>query len=296
VIRSRRRLALPFILPALLLYVAFCVYPAIDALWLSLHSWQGAGTPFTYIGLGNFTKLTTDPVFWLSTRNSLLIVVGVGVAIFVFGFLFTAVLRTMRSRKTLRAILFLPSVVPPVALGIIWAMILAPDFGIVNPVLRAIGLGRLSALWLSPGIIFYTIMVAMVWINTGFYTTIILSGQDRIPADYYDLAQVEGAEKFQQFWYVTLPMMWDVVSVASILWVISGIKAFDFVYAFSLQGSFVPQAVWTMGINVYMTALASRIPVYQLGYGSAIGIMMIVIVAVLVLFLRRVMRREAVEY
>jgi len=140
------------------------------------------------------------------------------------------------------------------------------------------------------------VMAGLIWINVGFFATILLSAVDRIPAPYYEASAIEGASEFQKFIYVTLPMTWDVLSIAAVLWVISAIKVFEFIYAFGATSGAPPTSLWTSAIFMYMVTLGNRSPIYKLGYGSAIAVAMVVLTAVLVLLIRRVLRREAIEF
>jgi raffinose/stachyose/melibiose transport system permease protein len=283
--------------PALAFYVLLFVAPAIGSLWISLHSWYGPGTPFSFVGLQNFANLPGDPVYRTSFVNTVVLLVGVGLLVFFCSFAFMAALQTFRGRKTLRAILFFPNVVPPIALGIVWLLILNPNFGFVDAGLRRMGLGAFALPWLSSGLIFPTAMVGLVWIYTGFFTVILLAGADRIPRDYFDAADVAGANGLQRFLYITLPMTWDVVTIAAVLWLIAAIKIFDFLFVFTGGVGVPPQtSAWTLGVHMYEISLGTREPIYALGYGSAIAVSMVVLVAILAVTTRRFMSREAIEF
>lgn len=192
--------------------------------------------------------------------------------------------------------LFFPNIVAPVALAILWGFLLDPNFGLVNVMLKGMGLEVAARPWMGPELIFKSIGMALIWIHTGFYTTIILAGVDKIPSYYYEAADIEGAGPLAKFIHVTLPMTWDVISVAAVLWVINAIKMFEFIYAFSGVGDAPPTHVWTMAIHMFIISFGNRTPIYRLGYGSAIAVTMVVLVAIAVLLLRRLLRRDAIEF
>lgn len=290
--RARRRLYWPFVAPATLVYVAFFVGPALASVWISLHKWRGAGDPMQYVGTANYARLWDDDAFQASFVNSLKILVFCGVFIFALAFGMTIVLRQMKHRRTLRALLFFPYIVSPVAIGVGLGLLLDPS-GLVNSALRPVGLDRS---WLAPDHIFGTLVIGIIWVTTGFYVTLLMAGQERIPSHFYEDSTLAGANRWQQFWHVTLPMSWDVVTVAAVLWVINSLKIFEFIYAFTGTGDSPPTEARTIPIYQFLMTTGGRNPAYQLGYGCAMGVVMVALVTVLVVGLRRVMRREAIHF
>ncbi|GIG61751.1 ABC transporter permease [Longispora fulva] len=285
----------PFITPALVVYVAFFIGPALASVWISLHRWRGAGDDMTFTGLDNYRRLLDDDAFVAAFANSLKILVICGVGIFALAFALTIVLRELRWRRALRSLLFFPYIVSPIAIGVALGLLLEPD-GLANSALRLVGLGGLAEPWLAPDRLFATILVGIVWVTTGFYVILLMTGQERIPAYYYEAAELAGATPIQQFRHVTLPMSWDVVSVAAVLWVINSLKIFEFVYAFVGTGDSPPVQARTIPIYQFIMTTGGRSPAYELGYGCAMGVVMVVLVSVLVVLLRRVMRRDAIQF
>lgn len=290
--RARRRLYWPFVAPATLLYVAFFIGPALASVWISLHKWRGAGDEMEFTGTANYLRLLDDDAFKSSFANSLKILAICGVFIFALAFGLTIVLREMKHRRTLRALLFFPYIVAPVAIGVGLGLLLDPS-GLVNAVLGNVGLDRP---WLAPDHIFGTILIGIVWVTTGFYVTLLMAGQERIPGYFYEDSTLAGANRLQQFWHVTLPLSWDIVTVAAVLWVINSLKIFEFIYAFTGTGDSPPTEARTIPIYQFLMTTGGRNPAYQLGYGCAMGVVMVALVTVLVVALRRVMRREAVHF
>ena len=144
-------MVISFLLPAVTMYAVFFVYPAIRALWVSLHDWSGFTRHMTFVGLENFKELFTTDVFWISLGNNAIILFGGGALIFFFAILFTAVLsnKSIRGRKFFRGLFFFPNLVPAVAIAVLWSFILNERFGLVNSLLRAVGLDSLTRTWLG---------------------------------------------------------------------------------------------------------------------------------------------------
>ena len=145
VLRGRSgRLAGAFIAPALAIYLLIIVAPAIGTLWISFTKWKGIGDEAKWVGADNYQQLWRNDVFRDSFERTLLVLVAGGIAVFVCGFVFAMLLREMRAKRFIRAVIFFPNVVPPVALAIAWGVLLAPRNGLLNGSLDAVGLSALT--------------------------------------------------------------------------------------------------------------------------------------------------------
>ncbi|MFF1876902.1 carbohydrate ABC transporter permease [Leifsonia sp. NPDC058230] len=292
---QRRRIFWPFVLPALVIYVLFFIAPALFGVWASLTEWAGAGSEMTFIGFGNYIRLTRDPYFLTSFGNTILIAFVCGFFVFLIAFAFSIVVREMRARVTVRSLLFLPYLISPIVMGIAFGLLLAPK-GAVNSILHALGLGALAIDWLGPDNQFHTIMAGLVWINVGFYVVLLMSGIDRIPPYFYEDAELAGANAFQKFIHVTVPLSWDIITIAVVLWLIGAIRVFDFIIAFTGLAGIPPASSSTLAVAQYAATTGGPSPAYQMGYGSAMGVFMVVLIGLLVVVVRRVMRRDALEF
>jgi len=294
--KLQRKLIIPFLAPAILIYLIFFVYPTVQALWVSLHEWSGFTPTMEFIGLRNFEELIGDKTYQQVLLQSLGLLVLGGILTLGISFLFTAILTSgFRGRSFFRAVIFSPNVVAMVALATMWGFVYNPRFGLLNGFLRVIGLKKLGeTAWMGPDLVYWTTLVAVVWIYVGFYAILFMAGADRIPKDLYDAALVEGANKTQMFFRVTLPLMWDVVAVGIVLWIIDALMQFEFYYVVS--GAFPPLKIWTIPIYVFVMAFGKRFPIYRMGYGTAVAVTLLFFVIVFVLFTRRILRREAIEY
>jgi raffinose/stachyose/melibiose transport system permease protein len=289
----RRRLFFPFLLPALIVYVIFVIGPALGALWLSFNSWNGFGSA-RWVGLRNYTILVQDPAFQTAFTNTMIILVGVGSVVFVVSFALTMIMRDMRGRRFVRSVLFFPFIVSPIVLAIVWGLLFQHN-GVVNIALKEIGINGPE--WMSSGNLFKMILAGVTWISVGLYATIILAGVDRIPSYFYEDASLAGAGAFQRFRHITLPLSWDVVSVAAILWTINSLNIFEFIYAFGGGTTELPPpSVWNSALFVYGETFGGQVPSYLFGYASASALFMLAVFAVFIVLLRRLMRRDAIQY
>lgn len=288
---AKQRMFWPFVAPATILFVIFFIGPTVGVVWISLHEWSGSG-PMEWRGLRNYTALFDDPTFRTALWNSLKILVGVGGAVFLLSFALTAALREMRGRRFVRSVLFFPVIVSGIVVATIWGLLFRFD-GSVNAILDQVGIAPVE--WLGEQNIFSMIMLGMVWINVGLYTTIMVAGVDRIPLYLYEDAALAGANSWQRFRHITLPLSWDVVSVAAVLWTIESVKIFEFIFAFGGTTNDMPTtAVWNSALFVYGESFGSG--AYRFGTASASALLTLALFGVFVALLLRVTRRESIEY
>lgn len=293
--RARRRLYWPLLLPALIVYVGLFIAPSLYGVYISLTTWRGQGDAPVFVGVSNYQRLWTDDLFRQSFVNTVLLVILSGIGVFACTFLLSSLLRELRHSRLWMSILFLPYMLSPIAVGIALSLVLAPN-GLVNTGLRLVALDALAKLWLTPGMIFKVVIVGMVWVSTGFYLTLMLSAIGRIPSYFYEQIQLDGAGRFNTFRHVTLPLTWDVVTVATVLWIINAIKVFEFIYGFVGLGAAPAPQARTLAIEQFLVTTGGRIPQYEMGLGSAMGVVMVAMITILVVAVRRLMRREALEF
>ncbi|MGF2949601.1 carbohydrate ABC transporter permease [Microbacterium alcoholitolerans] len=291
--RSRRRVFWWFVAPAAVLYLVLMVIPSIQTLWISLNRWGGAG-PMEFVGFENYRRIFADPVFMISFRNTLLILFVVGGLTFLISFVLMLVLRDLRGRRFIRAVIFFPTIVPGVVLSIVWGFLFQHE-GLLNTVLRSVGVTAPPE-WLSENSLFLVIMLGLVWINTGFYATILLASVDRIPPYLFEEAALAGANAYQRLRHIILPLTWDVIGVAAVLWTVSSIKIFEFIYAFAGGAGYLPSTqVWNTAVYSYAEAFSAQgVPKY--GTSAATAIIMLLLVGVLVGLSRRIFKHETIEY
>ncbi len=292
----RHRMIFLFLAPALVLYLGLMILPAIQAFRLSFYSTTGFGDEPVWVGFGNYIRLWNDPIFWRATGNMLVILFVGGFAIFGLAFLFTMLLNTgMRGKKLFRALIFLPNMIAVVAVTTFWSFVFTPRYGLLSNLLKGLGLDSLAGTaWTAPENVLWAMLVGLVWVSAGFFTILVLAGADKIPQDMFEAARLEGASTFQIFRYVTLPMMWDIVTIAVVLWAIQAVKITEFPYAFG--GPNIDQNLYTPAIYLYIMGFGQREPVYALGYAAAIGVALFVFTIITVLSLRLLMKREQLEY
>lgn len=289
---NRKKLIIPYLMPAVLVYSLFFIVPTLHGLYISFHEWSGFTDNMLFVGFDNYSKMLTDKIYWLSFKNTLLILLVGGCVVFLVGFIFTSLMsQGIKAKRAIRAIIFFPQIVAPIAIAIVWNYLYRYDEGLFNSLLNTLGFDSIN--WTSSNNIMISAVIAIIWYSLGFYAVILLAGVDKIPNTFFEAARLEGASTFQIFIKITIPLIWDVLSIAIILWVINSIRLFDFLFAFG--GAAPPTSVWNLGLYQFILGFSTRTPIYQLGYASAIAISMIFFTALLVLIGRKFMKREVYE-
>ena len=291
-----RKLVRLFLTPALLVYLCLFLAPAAFTFYFSLFKWSGFGDTMTFVGFANYKRLLSDPTFWLSFKNTIVLLTVGGAFVFFLALLYTVLINSgIWGKKLFRLIFFLPNVVSVVALSAMWAYIYNPRYGLLNTAFKTVGLDGLGkTLWTSPDNIFWAMLAALVWVFTGFFLILLMAGVDRIPTDMYEAADLEGASLWQKFRFITVPMIWDVMTISFVIWIINAIKMFEFPFAFGFLQ--VPQELYTLGIYLYVMGFGKRDPIYQLGYATAIGVVLLVMAFGLIVLVRVLLRRDRLEF
>jgi len=286
--------ALLFVGPALLLFLALYAIPAVSSLYVSLCKWTGFTPKMEFRGLSNFVKLYHDPRFWYALRNNLWIMTVGGLAFFFFAFLYAAALNDprLRGRRFFQTMIFFPSFISVVGVAIYWKRIYDVDSGLINLALKAGGATPLQ--WLSAENAINSIIIMIVWAGVGGTMILLLAGMRRIPKDYYEAAEIDGASAMQRFFRITMPMMREVVIIALSLWMIGSMKVFGYVQA--LLAPDINDQCQVVSTLQYEYAFSNRRCIFMMGRATAMAVVQVALVVALVWLVRRFREKESVEY
>jgi ABC-type sugar transport system permease subunit len=275
-----------FVAPTVVFFLVFVAYPFVRAGYLSLTKWSGFGTP-RFVGLENFRNLLSDPTFWTSFK----ITIGFTVACTVVQTIVPLAVAILlggrwRGSVSFRTVFFLPTVISLVVTAVIWQLIYDPNFGILNELLRTIGLGGLAHGWLGDQTtVLPAILLVSLWQSFGFFMLILYAGLQGIDRTLYDAARVDGASRWQEVRHVTLPGLRPVIGVVLTVNIINGLKTFDIVYV--MTGGGPNHGSEVLGTYLYSLAFGSQAgAVPAMGYATAISMVVfgLSMVAVLVQF------------
>ena len=279
-----------YLLPGGLLFAAIIVGPLIYNIYLSLTKWSGVGQP-RFIGLDNYVKLMGDEVFWESFKNSLAMIVAMVVIPTVIGLLLASVLFDYLGKRfggssisVLRAVFYLPQVLPVVVAGIVWGWILRPD-GAFNAFLDMIGLQGFTRDWLGdPNTALPVVMLVMVWVQIGYPVVIFMSALQRVDPEIYEAAEIDGAGYWARFRAITLPQIKPETFVVALTCTIAALKVFGPIYALTRGGP--ENATNVPSYFAYFTFFKKL----NVGYGAAIAT---VLTLIIVLVAAAIMRWQA---
>ena len=277
---ERRRRALYgylFILPTVLFFLAFVAYPFFQAIGISLTTWHGFDKQI-FVGLKNFKSLFSDPLFWLSLKNTLIFtLITTGLQTILPLLIAVLLIARWRGEVVVRTIMFLPVIISMVVVGLLWHMIYDGNFGVLNNALTFLGLGSLTHAWLAdPHTVMGSIIIVSLWASLGFYVVIFFAGLQGIPVELYEVASIDGANTWQKLTHITVPLLWPVTTVVMILNIIGGIKVFDVIYVMSSGGP--DHASEVLGTYLYATAFSNQAgDIASLGYAAAIGFVILIL-------------------
>ena len=274
----------PFVVPALIVIGAVIVFPWVFTLWMSVNSWT-LGQEQTFAGLDNYIRLATDFRFWESLWHTLIFTVLAVVAPLFLGTLAALIFDAQfPGRGFLRGVFVMPMMATPVAIALVWTMMYHPQLGVLNYLLSLVGIGPQEWIYNRYSVIPSLVLVE-TWQWTPLIMLIVLGGLAALPREPYESAQIDGANAWQKFRYLTLPMIAPFLMIGVIIRSIDAIKSFDIIYAMTQGGP--GTASETINIYLYNTAFAY----YDIGYGSAMAVVFFVIIVALSFLLMMVRAR-----
>jgi len=269
-----RRQALLYPAPAVIVLFLIVVLPIAFNIYLAFTKWTvGLGHP-VFVGFDNFIDLVSDERVWNGVKVmvyfsglSLALEIGLGLLIALY---FN---REFRGSEIVQAIYIFPFAATPVAVALIWRIMLNPEIGVLNYLLRSLGLP--GSLWVSgEQMVIPSLVLVDVWKWTPMITLIVLAGLKSLPPDPYEAARIDGANALQIFWYITLPMIRPVLIAALMLRSLDNLKEFDMIYTITQGGPGI--ASETLYLYSYMVGFGF----FKAGYGSALMVVVFLIVLV----------------
>ncbi|MBB6637320.1 carbohydrate ABC transporter permease [Cohnella thailandensis] len=264
--QNRGLFSVLFLAPASLLFLLFFIVPVFFSVYYSMTEWDAVSKP-EFSAFSNFASLWRDADYWTSMRNTLwLVVMTLTIKIPVALILAYLLLRVKRGFKFFRTVYFLPVVIAPMAIGLMFSLIYS-ESGMLNQTLDLFGLSFLQQNWLSdPDIVLFAVSAPQVWQNIGLFFVIFLAALQGIPNETFESAEIDGASSTRTFFSIAVPMLWDVMQVVIILGVTGALKMFDHAWAITQGGPGVSSAF--ASVYMFMKGFGS----YEFGYASAISV------------------------
>jgi raffinose/stachyose/melibiose transport system permease protein len=286
VIRRETLIGWLFVLPALIMYAVFVLLPFLLSVRYSFYRWDGIG-PMTWVGFKNYRTVLEVPNLLETIYNAFRLVAYFSFIPVTLGLVVASVMYRVATGSfgaVARTVLFLPQVIPLVAAGIIWGWLLALP-GLINEILRAIGLGSVTRAWLGDfDWALPSVGLIGIWVLLGFCTVLLWTGMTKLDPALYESARIDGAGWFTEFTRITVPLLRHEIGVCLTVTVTAALAAFDIVYVATAGGPGNATAV--PGIQIYILAFTQQ----RIGLASALAVMLMVLVLVVILPIQRLSR------
>jgi multiple sugar transport system permease protein len=280
---SRRGPLLPYLLiaPAVAVLLALSIYPLIYSVSVSLQTNAGWG-------IGNFTRLFSDNFFLTAMAHTFVFAVAALTCEFLLGLGLALLLNSqIRGRGLFRATLLVPMMLPPVVAGVVWRLLLNPNFGAVNGTLKQIGIDTESLTWTaSPRLAMLSVIVVDVWQWTPFVFLVLLAGLQAIPQEPYEAALIDGSSRWQTFRHVTLPLLKPAILIVLLLRTMDLLRVFDQIFILTEGGPGF--ATETISLYIYRTAFRF----FDFGYAAAMSFVLLALTNLISFFYIRLLKNE----
>ena len=300
--KSRLPMIIIFLFPAIFLYGLIFFYPTVKTIIMSffkMGSISDKMSEWFFNGFGNYNNLLNSQLFMQSLKNIFFIWLIGGIIIFFFAMLFAIILTSgVKLKSFFRSIIYLPNVVSAVAMATMWIhYIYNSKYGLLKSIFSLFSMEKLAAIqWTSPNNIFIALVIAYSFGMVGYFMLIFMAGIERIPSDFYEAATIDGANIFQQFFYITLPLLTDVIRTNIVLWTINAIGFFVWSQLFS---PLIPEpGTITPMVYMYQEVFGGNTVVLErnVGNGAAVGVMLTLIIVLSFIITNTLFKDKKIEF
>jgi multiple sugar transport system permease protein len=278
------------LLPTLLVMALFTVYPLLDGLRMAFTNENLLRDTSKFVGLDNFIRLFSDEVFWISLYHSVMLTVVVVTLQFVLGLILAwAMNQDLPGMSFFKSIIMASWVIPVAATVIMFKFMAQPDIGLINIILKSVGLDNLNRYWFGDlNFAFPFVMLLHLWRNVPFYGIAFLAAMQAVPRSYYEAAEIDGANAWDKFRFITLPGIRNMIIVMVTIHVLWTFNNFDFV--FLATGGGPVNATDVLPVYVYRQSWNS----YTVGYAASIGTVMLIILMIYFAIYMRIYEKQEI--
>ena len=281
--------------PAVILFIIFMLIPTINVFKMSLYKWGGYSNNKTFVGLNNFKILMEDMNFFRSFQNTILLIICVTIVTMAFALVFAAILsrEKIKGQNFYRIVFYIPNILSVVVISAIFSAIYDPNNGLLNSIIGIFrGNGKPPILWLGEQkLVIYSLAIAMIWQAIGYYMVMYMASMASVPESLYESANLEGAGRVQQFFSITLPLIWTNVRTTLTFFVISSINL-SFLFVKALTGGGPDGATEVFLSYMYKQAYTNS----SYGYRMAVGVVVFLFSFGLSALINFVTKREPLEF
>ncbi|MCF3105184.1 sugar ABC transporter permease [Streptomyces roseoverticillatus] len=302
---GKYRFIVGFLAVPLVIYAVFVISPFLQAIYYSFTDWTGLSPDFKMVGVDNYRKMFADDVFWKAVGHNVLLLlvlplVTLGLGLF-FAFMLNvggrrrknAAVAGVRGSAFYKVVYFFPQVLSIAIVALLFQFAYNPNSGALNSFLSAVGLDSVQPNWLGdPDLALWCVMAVMVWSNVGFYVVLFSAGMSSIPKDFYEAALLDGANRIQTFFRITLPLLWDTVQTG---WVYMGIMALDgfaVVQIMTVGPGGPDYSTEVLAYFLYTKAFRDG----QAGYATTLGVALLIVTMIFAGIVMKLGRRERLEF
>lgn len=282
------------LVPTFVLFSIFTLYPLVSGLYYSFFDWSGASDNKEFIGFDNYVRLFNDAIIPDTIIHDYFLVVTKVIGIMILALFFAVALTQLKIKEAplYRIVFFFPNIMSVVVIGILWMFIYNPSLGLVNSGLGFLGLEQYARPWLGDeNWALPSLVLPSVWAGIGLFMLVLMGAISNISKSFYEAAEIDGATKWQQFWRVTVPLIWPQIKI-SILYIVITTLNGSFVIVQVMTGGGPNNSTHVMGSYLYQQAFVQ----FNFGYGAAIGVMILVLSLITVVILQFILRRDKIEY
>jgi N-acetylglucosamine transport system permease protein len=300
--RHKYRVIIPFLAPAVILYLVFVIYPYGRSMYNSFTSWKGVSANQPFVGFYNYIRMINDEYFWNALWHNVQYLLFLPVIILLLSlFLAFVISQGVKGSRFYRVTFFFPQVVLVISIAVLWSYIYHPTVGILTsiaqflhmePFFQLFGFDGIPVWVGDPRMVRISIGTVVVWQSTGFYMILFLAAMEGIPNSFYEAATLDGANRWHQFWKITIPLLWDTMQTAMVYVGLLAFNMFAITQVMVVSGSSTGRPADVLATYLYEQAfLASRF-----GYATAIGVALFLLMLTLSALTMRITRRESVEF
>lgn len=288
---NRTLFALLFLLPALFLLIVYVVWPLYFSAELSFYRWNGLDPVREYIGFANWERLLGDSLFWNSLKNNFTVVVASLLIQIPSGISLGYVLAEGgRKYRLFKLVYFFPMLMSGVAIAVLFKRIYDPNFGLLNTILKSLGLNDLTQVWLGdPKVALLAVIFVVSWQFIPFYMILFIASFSNVPEELREAARLDGASSLQYFWRIAVPHVQGTIRIASIICVIGSLKYFELIWVMTEGGP--AGASELMATYMYKKAF----PSFEVGYGSTVASALFIVVMLIAALTFTLTRRFETE-
>jgi len=279
-----------FILPAFLLVFTLLLFPILQTFYYSFLNWDGIKEP-VFIGLKNYINIFTDENFLISFRNTLIWVGFTLIFPLMGGLLIAVFVKGLVLENFFKSIFFIPITISFVATGIIWSYMFSREMGVINNLLISMGISTKISWLTNVPLNTFALLVAWTWQQLGVNMVLFLMGLATIPTEQIEAAKLDGANKWRVFIHITFPMLRPITTIVVTMAMVNSFKAFDIIYVMTRGGPY--NSSETLAVTMFRETFTLS----RMGYGSAISVILsIIIIAVSAIYIKRMTRKDLLYY